>query len=368
LIDVWNSLFCSTQCREKVYNYFSNRKLFFLSSARAGLSLLIRSIANGSNLRIGVQVYNCRTVFQAIIKAGCTPVFLDIEKNFSISLDDLKKKKNQIDLLIVTHIFGIPVDFEALKKVIDGKIIIEDCAHAFMSEYSDKPCGTFGDAAVFSFGYGKFPSIGHGGCVVLNNGNVFNDFVSNYDKLCKPHFLDESKEVLKNLIYSFAFKPFIYGSITYPFFKKLDKKYDFIGKNSFIEQKGFRVNENVFFSNFDRFGCINKTRKGKAILLISLLNEKQQFYHTKGNNFYIFPVISEKRDIIIEELFKLGFECGKHFSRSIEVAEDFLYLKGALPNSERIAESIVSIPLHPTMAKVDLERIAVVINRNSSGE
>ena len=46
-----------------------------------------------------------------------------------------------------------------LKNIIKEKPLIEDCAHSFLSKKSGKLTGTFGDAAIFSFGKAKFPSI-----------------------------------------------------------------------------------------------------------------------------------------------------------------------------------------------------------------
>ena len=55
--------------------------------------------------------------------------------------------------IIVVHIYGLPVDLDpvlALCKKHDLKLI-EDAAEMHGQTYKGKPCGSFGDASIFSF-------------------------------------------------------------------------------------------------------------------------------------------------------------------------------------------------------------------------
>lgn len=361
--DIFLSLFGSKKGEKIISGYFKNSNLLYLNSGRAGLFLILKSLAKGKNLRVGVQIYNCKTVFRAIELAGCTPVFFDINDKFSIDPAEVEKRKDQIDVLIVTHTFGMPADVVCFKKIMSEKFVIEDCCHAFMSEYKGEPCGTMGDAGFFSMGYGKFPSIGHGGFVTINNNTFKQEIQTDYDLLKRATIFGEIAECFKNLIYSIGFKPVIYGLITYPFFKRLDRKFDFIGKETFLVKKCFKVNRNVLTGNVSRYFRINKDRKWKANLVLSDLCKKQDSLLIEGNNFYIFPYLSENRDNLIEDLLKSGIECGKHFSKSIEWAEENNYTRGSLPNSERIVDLITTIPLHPAINRSRLVKIGESLNK-----
>ncbi len=55
--------------------------------------------------------------------------------------------------IVPTHLWGLPCDMEAIIELAGqrGLQVIEDCAHALGARYRDRPVGTLGDAAIFSF-------------------------------------------------------------------------------------------------------------------------------------------------------------------------------------------------------------------------
>jgi dTDP-4-amino-4,6-dideoxygalactose transaminase len=74
--------------------------------------------------------------------------------------------------LIATHLFGIPADIPALQKALPGLPIVEDCCQSFGSTLDGNPVGSFGDAAIFSFGPGKRHDVGELGALVLRDRNL----------------------------------------------------------------------------------------------------------------------------------------------------------------------------------------------------
>jgi dTDP-4-amino-4,6-dideoxygalactose transaminase len=335
---------------------------YFFNSARAGLYTLLLSISQGRTLRIGIQPFTCKSVFRAITEAGCNPVFIDINRSFTIDTNVLELKKELIDLLIVTHTFGIPADMEKILTIMSNKLVIEDCAHAFLSEYNNKPCGTWGDAAFFSINYGKFPSIGSGGFVVINNPLIMNNFDLYYQKLPSPSFVSSIIQPFKNLLYSIAFKPLIYGMITYPIFKSKDKRYDFIGKDDFNPHKGFTSNRKVFFRNINRYFEIRSMRREKTLQLLSGLPLDFLNLKVDGNNLYQIPILRKDRDQIYRKFIESGFEGGKHFSGSIEWAIKYGYKVGSCPNAETIADEILTLPNTYWLNDRDMEKILSILS------
>lgn len=357
LIDIIFSLYSSSKKKRHLNSFFESDELYFLNSARAGISILLKSIAKGNLLRVGIQPYNCETAIQAIIEAGCIPVYIDTNINFNIDLNNLEAQKKEIDVLIVTHTFGIPADIDDIKSIMKGKLIIEDCAHAFLSRHKNRLCGTIGDASVFSMNHGKFPSIGHSGFVIINNKDLKENFNKLFVKLSSPTFIDSVKEVFRNFTYSLAFKPILYGLFTYPIFKELDKKYDFINKKKFTEAKGFDVNKNVFYNNFKRYLKINEQRKKKSQYFISLFPKRFATFATEGNNYYLMPLLINKRDEVHSFLLKSGYESGKHFSMSIDIAKNYGYKIGTCPNAENTVKNILVLPNVAYLTAKDMESI-----------
>ena len=80
-----------------------------------------------------------------------------------------------VSTLVITHYFGVPVDFRLAIKYAKAKgtAIIEDCAHTLGGKIAGRWAGTCSDAAIYSFNYDKPISLGWGGFALVNNPNLF---------------------------------------------------------------------------------------------------------------------------------------------------------------------------------------------------
>jgi glycosyltransferase involved in cell wall biosynthesis/dTDP-4-amino-4,6-dideoxygalactose transaminase len=126
--------------------------------------------------RVGVPIFTHPVVWQTIAQAGMQPVFIDTDPvTLGMSLDDLRRKRDRIDCLILIHAFGYPADFDAVAEIMDGKPILEDCAHALGSTYRGRPLGSLGDGAFFTFLFSKSLRAGGGGCAVVRNRGLAAD-------------------------------------------------------------------------------------------------------------------------------------------------------------------------------------------------
>lgn len=114
-----------------------------------------------------------------IIRAGAVPVFVDIEPDdccLSVSaIKDVLDKHKDIKAIVPVHLYGNLCDMEAistLAKDYDLKII-EDCAQSFGSHIGQDHCGSFSDAAAFSFYPTKnLGAYGDAGAVVTNDDDI----------------------------------------------------------------------------------------------------------------------------------------------------------------------------------------------------
>jgi dTDP-4-amino-4,6-dideoxygalactose transaminase len=90
----------------------------------------------------------------AVARLGATPVFVDSDEHYNISLDDMERKIGpRTKAVIPVHLFGQMVDMESLQKRIQGKgiCVIEDCAQSIGAEFRGRPAGSWGDYGAFSF-------------------------------------------------------------------------------------------------------------------------------------------------------------------------------------------------------------------------
>jgi dTDP-4-amino-4,6-dideoxygalactose transaminase len=74
---------------------------------------------------------------------------------------------------MAVHLFGRPVDWEALREVVpDGVPVIEDAAGALGASHRGVSCGALGAVACFSFHPRKIVTTGEGGAVTTDDGEL----------------------------------------------------------------------------------------------------------------------------------------------------------------------------------------------------
>jgi len=130
---------------------------YLLNHARTGIVMALKaSVPEGS--RVGVVAYNCHTVANAVVNAGCKPVFVDVTEELKI---DIASVPANLDAIVVTNLFGIRNDIEAIRKRCPKAIIIVDNAHGYGLPAE-------GDFTVYSINQGKFPALGCGGILCVN--------------------------------------------------------------------------------------------------------------------------------------------------------------------------------------------------------
>ncbi|MBV8136635.1 MAG: DegT/DnrJ/EryC1/StrS family aminotransferase, partial [Deltaproteobacteria bacterium] len=90
--------------------------------------------------------------------------------------------------------------------------------------------------------------------------------------------------------------------------------------------------------------------------------------------YHLFVIRSEARDLIRQELLSREIECGIHYPVPVHLqpaCASLGYKPGDFPVSERFADTIVSLPMHPHLRSADLVSVTRAVNealenRNSS--
>jgi len=154
----------------------TQNKIWLLDSGRTALYLLLNTLNLPKGSEVLLQAFSCVVVPNAILQAGLKPVLCDINKetyNFDhASLEAKITEKTKV--IIVQHTYGIMDNMEAIAKIANkyNLLIIEDCAHSLgsqqVSKKEQKNAGSFGHAAIFSFGRDKIVSSTVGGAAVIN--------------------------------------------------------------------------------------------------------------------------------------------------------------------------------------------------------
>jgi hypothetical protein len=107
---------------------------------------LIKISLDKSN-KILLPNYICKSVLVPIVKLNFNYCYYSINNNFKPNFEDIKKKINPGDYLLIVHYFGQVQNLTRILKFCKKNNIklIEDNAHGYSGEFKKKKLGTFGE-------------------------------------------------------------------------------------------------------------------------------------------------------------------------------------------------------------------------------
>jgi perosamine synthetase len=147
-----------------------------VSNGTVALHLALISLGVGQGDEVIVPNITFAASANAVIQAGASPVFCEINPNtWCIEPNELKRLVGpKTKAIMPVHLYGQPCDMDSLNEICAEfhLLMIEDCAEALGSEWKGRKVGTFGDAATFSFFGNKTISTGEGGMILFNDSEV----------------------------------------------------------------------------------------------------------------------------------------------------------------------------------------------------
>jgi dTDP-4-amino-4,6-dideoxygalactose transaminase len=147
-----------------------------LSSGTAAvhLGLLLLGVQAGDEVICQTMTFSASA--NPILYVGATPIFVDSEPEtwglcpqaVALAIESSLQKGKKPKAIIAVHLFGVPYQIEALRKVANQYQIpiLEDAASALGSSYKGQKCGTFGDIGIVSFNGNKIITTSGGGAIV----------------------------------------------------------------------------------------------------------------------------------------------------------------------------------------------------------
>ena len=168
---------------------FSRKYCIFTGSGTTALYLLLKSLKLKEGDTVLLPGICCFSVAYAVKYAGLKLDFCDVSINDAcLSTDALEasiKHNPSIKVVIGVHLYGNVLDMDSIMKICKKHriVFIEDVCQAYGSYYKNRPCGSFGDYSILSFGHTKILDNGHGGAVLTDNSQDVEMIRNQFDKL-----------------------------------------------------------------------------------------------------------------------------------------------------------------------------------------
>ena len=157
-------------------SHFGTQHAVAVNSATSALHCAVSALGVEPGDEVIVTPYTMSASATAIIMAGGTPVFADIEDE-TFGLDPVSVEANISERtrgIMAVNIFGHPARLGPLRQIADqrGLFLIEDNAQAPDARYHNRKTGTIGDCGVFSLNRHKVMQSGEGGVLITDLPDV----------------------------------------------------------------------------------------------------------------------------------------------------------------------------------------------------
>ena len=303
------------------------------------LYLVLKAYGIGAGDEVITTPFTFIASGNSIVYTGAKPVFADIDlKTFTLDpsyIESLISDKTKA--IMPVQLYGQSADMDAICDIAEDHdlIVIEDAAQAHGATYNGKKVGSLGDMACFSFYPTKNMTTSEGGMITTNN----------------EEFVEEAH----------IFRA--HGS-------RVKYHHDDIGYNFRMTD----ISAAIGLAQLNVIDEFNKKRNDNANYLNEGLSDIDGVItpYARENSRHVYhqyTICVEKgnRDDWIDILTENGIGTGVHYP--IPLYNQPIYKKlgftGSCPNAELAASSVISLPVHPSLTKDDLDLVIGAVKKAS---
>lgn len=167
-------------------DYAADRAALFGSGTQALQVAVEMAMQQVGDVRVALPAFTCFDVASAAVGAGARISCYDVDpETLGPDQESLRGLLERgIRSVVITPLYGLPVDWDALKAMAASydAILIEDAAQGHGAEWHRRPLGSFGPLSVLSFGRGKGWTGGAGGALLARGDMEWPRMSSNFPK------------------------------------------------------------------------------------------------------------------------------------------------------------------------------------------
>ena len=315
---------------EREFSQFVNeRECVAVNSGTSALHLALLSLGIGAGDEVIIPSFTFAATANSVALTGAKPVFVDIDiKTYNIDPNLIENAITPSTKAIqVVHLYGLPADMTKIVEIAKryNLLIIEDAAQAHNAAINGQPVGTFGDAAAFSFYPTKNMTAGEGGMIV---------------------FKDKDAARLARLYRN----------------QGMEKRYqnEIVGFNLRMTD----IHAAIGRTQLKHLSKWSKKRQDNAMTLSSQLQNVITPFTPAGFShvFHQYTIrVPKNRDTFADSLSKAGIGNSVYYPTQVHRLPSF-NSPISLPQTQLATETVLSLPVHPSLSKQELSRVANAVN------
>lgn len=371
----WNYLHDSaTKNLENWFEKFYHEKAYAFSSGRGALCAILLGLGIHEGDEVLVEAFTCVAVVDAILATGAKPIYIDIEKDFTIDVADAEKKRtSRTKAILVQHTFAIPNYKKELNNFVKkyNLPLVEDVAHGIGIVGNKEKLGTIGIASLFSFGRDKAFSAVSGGMVITKD-EVLSKKLAEFQQSQDGN---SHGWVFQNLFHMISFYFLILplydflkiGKVLLVLFQNLGLLSKPIDKE---ELKHFSIYTKKLAPSLAKIALLqleslhefNKRRE--EIVSFYRKNIKENVFRVPEGPLLRFPVYVENPRLLKAFMRRHNVYVGDWYSNIIDPRGtdiySLFYKKGSCPTAEMIASHVVNLPTYPLLTNTEMKKVVTL--------
>lgn len=305
-----------------------------------GLVVALRALGVGAGDYVAVPAHTFIATWNAIKLVDATPIGIDVDDLGLMDLDILEALDIEFKCVIPVHMHGAMVDMKRLTDWAKSNkvLMVEDASQSHLAISGGVKAGQVSDIGVFSLYPTKnLGALGDAGVIVTDDDLLATKVrsLTNYGASANDKYFHES-----------------------------------FGVNSRLDSLQAAV-LNVNLKYLDQW---NDRRRTIAIQYIEGIKEcaaaKILNRQPESSVWHHFPIISNKRDELMRYLKSNGITGEIHYPRT--AAEEYFEITGNpqidFPKAQKLAGTILSLPISPWHTSDEIQQVCDVVNSFSSGD
>ena len=333
---------------------------------RVAMYALLRALGVGPGDEVIVPAFTCVAVPNAVLYAGATPVYVDIdEATYTADPAAVAAAMTpRTRVVLAQNTFGLSADLDALTAAARpyGAVVIDDCTHGLGGTYKGRPNGAAADAAFYSTQWSKPISTGLGGFAVTKDPALAREVAALERSAADPRAVDRALLAAMVVARERVATPRVLraGRSVY---RLVSRAGVVPGSSGGEELEGAEMPAS-FFTGMAPFQATLTARRLTTLpRLVDRRRAVARRYSTwaaahgrtaahepaaAGHGFLRYPLRVRDRDAFVAEAERRGVLLGDWFHSPLyPIAGDLTpwgYRRGAHPVAERVATEIVNLP------------------------
>ena len=327
---------------------FNEADVLLTPSCTHALELAVRLIGVGAGDEVIVPSYTFTSTANAIVMAGGTPVFVDIEPSTqNIDIDQVDAAiTSRTKAVFCINYAGVSPDLPKLADLCDSRsvLLLEDNAHGLGAKSHNRNLGTFAKLATQSFHETKNIQCGEGGCLVIND----------------THYLEKA-EVLREK-----------GTNRSRFFRGQVDKYTWVEAGSSwlladplaallrSQLEYFAEIQEMRADVWNRYSVdLQAWSMNSGVIQMAVPDNCEQPFHM----YYLIMKSLENRSDFINHLRERGVMAAFHYQplHSSQAGTKYGRTLGELPHTQRAADCLVRLPLWAGMNRSETDQVVEAV-------